>query len=73
MLATGMYCQASRKKFILESSSDAFAENDDEISSWFELRTRQQPSRSGEDGTVMLALRRDEDGIWLVCCETVIA
>ena len=27
----------------------------------------------GEDGTVMLALRCDEDGIWLVCCEAVIA
>jgi cold shock protein len=27
----------------------------------------------GEDGTIMLALRCDEDGIWLVCCEAVIA
>jgi ketosteroid isomerase-like protein len=23
------------------------------------------------DGTVMLALRRDEGGLWLVCCEAV--
>jgi ketosteroid isomerase-like protein len=23
------------------------------------------------DGTVMLALRRDYDGVWLVCCEAV--